>query len=174
MRMRVSLALTLLLTPVFGAMAQSASPRSVISIQPLSAVFKTFAGEFESAASKSVTWGLGATYWAGFSDSEVKITSGDFKLRYYPNGQALHGFSVGASGGFVSVAGKDSNNRPVTIGGGSVGVLLEYQWLMGEKKNFALALGLGAKALSVSTNDVGGNGFTARYPTARISVGYAF
>jgi hypothetical protein len=45
---------------------------------------------------------------------------------------------------------------------------------MGAKRNFALALGVGAKAVQVNEDEITNNDFTARYPTARISVGYAF
>ena len=53
-------------------------------------------------------------------------------------------------------------------------MLLEYQWLMGAKKSFALALGGGAKALIVNEDQVTNSTFTAHYPTARVSIGYAF
>jgi hypothetical protein len=55
----------------------------------------------------------------------------------------------------------------------SIGVMLEYSWLLGASKSFYIATGLGAKAVFISSDDFGEN-VTARYPTARLSVGFAF
>lgn len=49
-----------------------------------------------------------------------------------------------------------------------------YQWLLGLQRNFAVALGAGAKAIFINDKDFSSADFIARYPTARISVGYAF
>ena len=45
---------------------------------------------------------------------------------------------------------------------------------MGEKKNFALAFGAGAKTLMVSQDKISSTDFMVHYPTARVSVGYGF
>lgn len=134
-----------------------------------------YSGEFERAATKAVTWGVGATHWnAGDPGDEASYTSGDLKLRYYASGAALHGFSFGVSAGFSNVGVKTTTGIDETHSGPSAGVLIEYQWLMGMKKNFAVALGAGAKRLMISESNVSSGSFTAGYPTARVSVGYAF
>jgi hypothetical protein len=158
--------------PLGAIGAQDAAPRNVLSIQPLGTMFQTFAGEYERAVGKALTLGVGGTYWAGFSGSDFTYTSGELKIRYYPNEAALQGFSVGASLGFSTVRQKD-DAASGSASGPTVGVLLEYQWLMGEKKHFALALGVGAKSLSISRGSLS-ESFGTRYPTARISIGYAF
>jgi hypothetical protein len=162
--------------PFVSSSAQSADSKQVLSIQPLSLVFGFYSGEYERAASKAVTWGLGANYWSiGDSDDEVSYTSTEFKLRYYPEGQALRGFSFGGSAGLSSVKGASGSSgvrKTETVP--SLGVLLEYQWLMGEKKNFSVALGAGAKALFIGADEYNSSDFTAKYPTARISVGLAW
>jgi hypothetical protein len=174
MRNRFALMAAMLALPVATATAQNVAPRNVISIQPLSAMFTVFAGEYERAFGKAASWGIGTTYASTDNDDiqqEATYTSGDFKLRYYPQGAALNGFSLGGSVGYTSVSetfgGTDNSGGAV-----SLGVLLEYQWLWGMKKNFAMSLGAGAKSLMIDKDqfsDVFGT-----YPTARVSVGYAW
>ena len=160
--------------PVSMAGAQGEMPKQVLSIQPLTAVFGVFSGEYERAAGASVTWGLGATYWgSGFSGGDARYTSAEFKLRAYPNGVALDGFSVGGAVGFTSVSADDNAGSSGSVGGPTVGVLLEYQWLLGPKKEWTFALGVGAKALFIN-DDNNSVDFTGKYPTARISFGYAW
>jgi hypothetical protein len=175
MRNRFALVAAIMAMPIAAAAAQNQIPRNVITIQPLTAMMTIFSGEFERSASKSVSWGVGATYWdAGDAGNAVKYSSGDFKLRYYPSGVALAGFSLGGSVGFSNVKGTSTTGADESAGGASLGVLLEYQWLMGTKRNFALALGAGAKTLMVDDKTISSSDFTAHYPTARVSVGYAF
>jgi hypothetical protein len=159
----------LVLAPLASAAGQSEARPNVFTIQPLNAVFQFYSAEYERAATKAVTWGLGGNYFTGAFDDDLSYASGEFKLRFYPAGTALQGFSVGGALGFTRVNGTDDS-----VTGPSLGVLLEYQWLMGEKKNFAVALGVGAKALLIDDDAVGTNDFVARYPTARISVGWAY
>jgi uncharacterized protein DUF3575 len=177
MRNRVLAVAAAALMPFAAASAQAnAAPRNVLSIQPLNAMMTVYSGEYERAVGKSVTFGLGATYWGADDDTgdEASYTSGDVKLRFYPSGAALMGFSFGASAGYSSVSAtegttstKSSESAP------SFGVLLEYQWLMGVKKNFSVALGAGAKMLFIEENTTNDN-VIGRYPTARVSVGYAW
>jgi hypothetical protein len=165
----------LVLAPLASAAGQAEGRKNVFTIQPLNAVFQFYSAEYERAATKAVTWGVGANYASGFLwDDDVSYTSAEFKLRYYPAGVALQGFSVGSALGYTNVRDNNSGGTtPVSEGAPSLGVLLEYQWLLGQEKNFALALGLGAKALFIDTSD-SSNDFTARYPTARISIGWAY
>jgi hypothetical protein len=164
----------LVLVPFVSATGQSEARPNVFTIQPLTAVFGFYSAEYERAATKAVTWGLGGNYWSpDASSDDFSYASGEFKLRYYPSGVALQGFSVGGSLGYSNVRGQNSDGTTGSAGAPSLGVLLEYQWLMGEKKNFAIALGVGAKALFISEDEFD-NDFVAKYPTARISVGWAW
>lgn len=150
------------------------SPGQVISIQPLSAMLTVYAGEFERRLTPSVTIGIGGTYWNA-GDDEFTYTSGDVKLRYYPSAQALQGFAFGGSVGLTSVEANDENTQDSgSASGPNIGVLLEYSWLLGERRNFFVGLGAGAKALLISDDEFSDDSVTLRYPTARISVGFAF
>ncbi len=182
MRNRVLILAAAALMPFAAASAQQvaapftpATPHSVISIQPINAVFTAYSAEYEHQTGAAVTFGVGGTFLnAGDGIDEVTYKSGDLKLRYYPSGTALIGFSFGGTAGFSSVSGTDFNGAKTSVSGPSLGVLLEYQWLMGLERNFSVALGIGAKAVFVKDNQFTSDNFVTRYPTARISVGYAF
>jgi hypothetical protein len=178
MRTRVLLLAVACLVPFAAAPAQqiaAAAPRNVLSIQPINAVFTDYSAEYERATAGAVTLGVGGTYFdVGDGIDQLTYKSGDVKLRYYPNGTALQGFSFGGTAGFASVSGTDFNGTDQSVSGPSLGVLLEYQWLMGVQRNFSVALGVGAKALFVNDNTFNNDNFITRYPTARVSVGFAF
>jgi hypothetical protein len=163
--------------PFAAASGQSlAAPHNVLSIQPINAVFTAYSGEFERQMGGASTVGIGGTFFdVGDGIDKVTFKSGDVKLRYYPNGTALMGFSFGGSAGYTSITGTDaSTNNETTVSGPSLGVLLEYQWLMGVQRNMSVALGAGAKAVFVKDADFSSNNYAARYPTVRVSIGYAF
>jgi len=158
--------------PLMSAAAQNTAPKNVLSIQPFSAMLTVYAGEYERRVGNSMTLGVGGTYWnAGDEGDDVTYTSGDVKLRFYPQGIPLRGFSLGVSGGYTSVK-ETIVSTESSEGGATFGTFLEYQWLMGAKSNFALTFGAGAKMLFVDEEQF--NDITLRYPTARISIGYGF
>jgi hypothetical protein len=169
MRNRVLILAVVALAPFTAASSQQlAAPSNVFSIQPLNAMFTAYSAEYERKI------GAAATIGVGDGVDEVSFKSGDVKLRYYPNGSALMGFSFGGTAGFTSVTGTDFNGAEESVSGPTIGILLEYQWLLGVQKNFSVALGAGAKAVFVKDNTITSDDFTTRYPTVRVSVGYAF
>jgi hypothetical protein len=175
MRNRVLILAAAAFAPFTAASTQQVTPSNVLSIQPLNAVFTAYSAEYERKIGGATTFGVGGTYFnIGDGVDEVTFKSGDVKLRYYPNGTALMGFSFGGTAGFTTVTGTDFNGGEETASGPSLGVLFEYQWLLGVQRNFAMTLGLGAKAVFVKDNSITSDDFTPRYPTARVSVGYAF
>jgi hypothetical protein len=162
------------LAPIMSAAAQQPStPSNVISIQPLSAMYTLYAGEFERRVGQNVTVGVGGTYVQTeneASNQEASYTSGDLKLRYYP-GVALRGFSLGISAGYASVS-ETVTGTENSGGAPNFGLLLEYQWLLGARSNMAVTLGAGAKKLFVDEAEYV-DVFTT-YPTGRISIGWGF
>ncbi len=154
---------------------ESIGPSNVLSIQPLNAVILTmYSAEYERKTGSAVSVGVGGTYWDVGEDDDLTYASGDLKLRYYPQGTALQGFSFGGSVGFSSISATTFEGVDESASGPSLGILIEYQWLMGVQRNFALTLGVGAKAVMVDEDEISSDDFIARYPTARISVGFAF
>lgn len=177
MRTRFLILAAATLVPFAAASAQSvAGPSNVISIQPIQAVFTIYSAEYERKVASAVTLGIGGTRLDLGDDADnLSWNSGDLKLRYYPQGTALQGFSFGGSVGYTSVSATNPfDGSDEKEAGPSFGILLEYQWLMGSSRNFAVALGLGAKAVMVSEDNITSSDYTARYPTARVSVGFAF
>jgi hypothetical protein len=163
--------------PFAAAAAQSVgTPHNVLSIQPINAVFTAYSAEYEHQLTAASTFGVGGTFFnVGDDIDEVTYKSADVKLRYYPNGTALMGFSFGGSAGYSSISGTDANDgSDISVSGPSLGVLLEYQWLMGVQRNVSVALGAGAKAVFVKDADFTSDSFVTRYPTVRVSIGYAF
>jgi hypothetical protein len=156
--------------------APISGPSNVLSLQPINAVFTMYSGEYERRTGRSLSFGVGATHWDVGEDSDnLKYTSGDVKLRFYPQGTALHGFSFGGSVGYSSISATSFDaTTEESVSGPSFGILIEHQWLMGESRSFAVALGVGAKAVMVDEDEISSDDFIARYPTIRISVGYAF
>ena len=170
-------ALTALAATSLGAQTATPPKRTVISFQPLNAMFSVYTAEIEHAVSTSVTLGVGGSYWSYNDDiGDTKYTSGDVKVRFYPEGHPLQGFSFGGQVGYTSV----SDNTTDTFGGSSkstsngptLGVALDYNWLLGASKATYVGLGVGAKKIFANSDDLGDA--TLTYPTLRISIGYAF
>ena len=170
-------------TTVFASAgsAQTAAPpkTNVISIQPLSAVFGVYAAEYEHAVSPTVTFGVGGSYWSNDdNESKTKYASGDIKLRYYPEAQPFRGFSFGGQLGYTSISDQENvglfggSGSKSTANGPTIGVALDYNWLLGASRSFYVGLGVGAKKIFANAHDLGSANLA--YPTARISIGYAY
>ncbi len=186
-----------------GARAQEASGRAapvrtaVFSIQPVSSIVGLYAAEFERRISESATVGVGAAAWLDeYSNDDIysedaaprdRYLSAELKLRYYPGGEPLRGFSFGITGGVARLtndvylggtAGGSSQYEQETRTAGKIGFELDYNWLLGRDRRFAVALGAGAKRLIMNDSDRFfdySDFLVARaYPTARLSVGIAF
>ena len=172
--------LALIAAPLAAATAQDAAPaaqpKNVISIQPITAMFEILSAEYERKGGSTWTWGLGITNFSLDDDDastvDPEYNSGDVKFRYYPQGNALQGFSFGGSLGYAKVS-EQTGTTETSESVGTFGILLEYQWLLGARKKFAVALGAGAKKLMLDEDDFTSDVLSA-YPTARVSVGFAF
>jgi hypothetical protein len=177
---------------ILGALAMAASSSAVaaqlptsatqkhtiVSVQPLSAMIAVFAAEVEQAVGATVTLGAGATYWSPkFASQDITYTSGDVKLRYYPQGRALEGFAFGMSAGYTNIKDKmdfgSGTTSEHTVSGPTVGAHIEYNWLLGSNNGFFFGLGVGAKRILAKADDMSDDVKFA-YPTARVSIGSAF
>jgi hypothetical protein len=172
-------AVTSMLLASAASAQQVAVPKTtVISIQPLSAMYSVYAGEVEHAIAPAWTLGLGASHWSpDFGGIGFTYTSADLKVKYYPDEHALRGFSFGGQAGYTHIRTRDDitsdgSTRKTTVGGPTVGVALDYNWLLGPPQAFYIGLGIGAKKIFASTD--GDNEATFGYPTTRISIGFAF
>ncbi|HVD04697.1 MAG TPA: hypothetical protein VNB89_01705, partial [Gemmatimonadaceae bacterium] len=170
-------ALTGLAATSLGAQAAAAPKRTVISFQPLNAIFSVYSAEIEHAVGTSATLGVGGSYWSSNDDfGDTKYSSGDLKLKFYPEGHALQGFSFGGQVGYTSISDNTTDSfggsSKSTAHGATIGVALDYNWLLGPSRATYVGLGIGAKKIFANSNDIGDA--TLAYPTARISIGYAF
>lgn len=156
--------------------AQSADyrePANVVSINPLGIVLGWFSAEWEGRLNNTVTGGLQGSFVDIDDDRYVSV---DGTLRLYP-GSALEGFAVGFTGGYTNAREENGDCDPIgcrdTEGDAlGFGVSLDYQWLLGFDRRFAVGLGLGAKRLYWLSGDFDEG--SSVLPTARLSVGYAF
>ena len=73
----------------------------LISANPIGLLFEWYNGEFEYAFSSTASVAVAASTF-DFWDNNERYTALDGIARYYPQGRALRGLSVGASLGIVS------------------------------------------------------------------------
>ena len=159
----------LVLHPLAARAQEVATPKQIISISPLSLVFGLLGAEYERRLSTSSAWGASGSV---YRSDEFTYVATEAKWRYYPQEKALEGFAVGITGGLTQIGthGTDRSNESGTAA--SVGFALDYQWLLGPKKHFAVTLGTGARRLIPFGTQVDGSSLTL--PTARISIGRGF
>ena len=128
--------------------------------------------EFEGALNDAFTLAGNFSY---FSPDEYTRSSLEVKGRLYPNEQALRAFSVGLGLGAVNtrenvdVDGtlvKQDKTHP------SIGVYVDYNWLLGKTSRFFVGTGLGAKRILGESDDFEEAPFV--YGTARFLIGVAF
>ena len=143
---------------------------SLISINPLGVVFEYFSGEFEHAVSPITSIAVAGSYVSPF---DFTYSSVDLIGRYYPNG-ALRGFSIGPTVGYTHVADNPSCFSVCTTtstNAFTVGMQLDYSWILGRSQHFGIEAGVGAKRLFYQGNNTRAS---EALPTGRLSVGYAF
>ena len=128
--------------------------------------------EFEGALNDAFTLAGNFSY---FSPDEYTRSSLEVKGRLYPNERALRAFSVGLGLGAVNT------RENVDIDGAlvkqdkthpSIGVYVDYNWLLGKTSRFFVGTGLGAKRILGESDDFEEAPFV--YGTARFLIGVAF
>ncbi len=108
----------------------------------------------------------------------------EFKARYYPGEVVLRGFSVGLSAGSLrystlvdnsAIGPRFGSRTRQQLTAPTIGVLTDYNWLLGTSHRFLVGTGLGAKRILASRDDRARVGDLDRaYLTARFIVGLAF
>jgi hypothetical protein len=146
----------------------------VFSINPLGIPFEVVSVEFEAALQGAFTLAGNFSY---FSPDEFTRSSFEVKGRLYPNEEAPRAFSVGLGLGAVN-----TRDRVQTGTGGaevlrdkthpSIGVYVDYNWLLGRSDRFFVGTGLGAKRILGDSDEFDDAPFV--YGTARFLIGVAF
>jgi hypothetical protein len=183
MRIRHAVAFATILlcaaVPAAGAQTEARVPiryLSYVAADPIGIAVNITSLELETAVAPGITVGGTVSY---STVSDQRFTSGDLVARYYPGEIVLKGFSLGLSGGYL----KYSDLQCCTQGGTSdreslsaptIGLSLDYNWMLGGAKRFIVGTGVGAKRVLASQAERDRVGMDLAYPTVRFVVGIAF
>ena len=155
-------------------------PAHVFTVNPFFLLAGWIAVEYEQRLSPSLSLGGGFNH-TEYSDD--RYTDFDFKARLYASEHALRGLSIGLSlgGSSINIANYEictpafgGCNIPLkrTISSPSIGIELNYQWLLGSSRHTAIAVGFGGKRFLASDETLRGTGRVI--PTFRLGLGYGF
>jgi hypothetical protein len=152
-----------------SAAADSTRWRNVISINPLGIPIEYFSAEWERMTTGYMSVGLAGTYTGPF---DVEYLTGDLKVRFYPSERGPAGFSIGMSGGFARLRENLFDSGDQKISRPTLGVIVDYNWVLGRNDRFLVGVGLGAKRV---LGDGGGfSGIEVAYPTVRFQFGLRY
>jgi hypothetical protein len=146
--------------------------RSAFAINPLGIPLEIVSVEFEGALHDAFTLAGNFSY---FSPDDFTRSSFEVKGRLYPNEQAPRAFSVGLGLGAVntrenvSVVGVTERHDKTHP---SLGVYVDYNWLLGKSSRFFVGTGVGAKRILGDDDEFDEAPFV--YGTARFLIGVAF
>ena len=102
--------------------------------------------KIENAVAQGITVGAAGSY---IDVSDSRFTTLEFKLRYYPGDVVLRGWSVGATAGSTRFSNIVDGNRE-TLVAPTLGLIVDYNWLLGRSEHFLIGTGLGAKRVLAS------------------------
>lgn len=166
-------------TPAPEPAADSAVVRTqAISILPLHAAFGFYAGDYERAINNTTTLGVGGSY---FSLDDLRYSTVEAKLRYYPSGDPLRGLSFGVTAGPTMLSDReydyddDVQEERESVTGLGIGFEISKSQLLGVDRRFYYAYGAGLKRVFFNGDDDAlFSDAEVVLPTLRLSVGYAF
>ncbi len=164
-------ALAFVSTPASAQVVQELLPPvehpRVISVNPLLLIFSGIVSlDYEQRVTSNST--LGASI-SSFGYSDADYLSLEARGRYYVNGRALDGLSVGTVLGLVRMQAQDSTDvRQYAM---NIGFTVEQQWLLGVDERVALTAGGGASRLFFSEDR---DPFRRVLPILRLSLGWGF
>ena len=144
----------------------------VFAINPLGIPFEIVSIEVEQAIQGAFSIGGNFSY---FSPDKYTRSSFELKGRLYPNEEAPRAFSVG-----LGIGGVNTREHVIVDGARtlrdktspSIGVYVDYNWLLGRSQRFYVGTGLGAKRILGDSDDFDEAPFV--YGTARFLIGVAF
>lgn len=180
MRFRSSMllgAFSLMAATASSAQSAVSTKSTVLSMQPVTAMFTIYSVEVEQRLGSKLTLGAGGSSWSFGDATELAYRSGDVKLRYYPEGHALTGFAFGVQGGYTKIRESSTNSTTGATsthegGAPTAGISLDYNLLLGDNRSFFIGLGTGVKKVFIRSETF--NNPVLTYPTGRFSIGYAF
>lgn len=145
--------------------------RALILVNPFSFLFPGVSGEAEFVVAPSATVAFGGSY---YGNDGPDYSTATVKLRLYPQEHAPAGFAVALGAGFAkqqeTYCNLDCGHRTKT--NPTVGVELDYTWLLGPTRHFGLSLGGGLQRV-LGLNDTHDD-LAPFLPMGRLGIGYAF
>ncbi len=150
--------------------AQETAPPypQVLSVNPFGLLAEYVNAEYERAMTSTTSLGVSASYFGAFDEADYFSLEG--KYRYYPQARSLAGFALGGSLGYAQVSATDGDDDKASAF--SVGVEVDYNWLVGPSRRFFIGTGIGAKRLFGGDVD---SDVPVVLPTLRlVNVGFAF
>lgn len=157
------------------SVASDTARRTLVIVDPFSPLLEGFSGELQHAVSPSIALSVGGSV---YPQSQLGYSTVNAKIRLFPQGHAPAGLAVALG---VGLAAQHRDNACFSFdaacdaGGTSVlptvGVALDYMWLLGTARRFALGVGVGLqRVLGVNSSDT----IHEFLPMGQFGVGYAF
>jgi hypothetical protein len=147
--------------------------RTYIAVNPLGIPFNIASAEVESAVASGITLGGSASYTAL---ADRRYTTFDGKIRYYPSEVVLQGLSLGVSVGhsrYSNLVNSPTGEVRSGLDYNAVGLLVDYNALLGARKRFVVGTGVGAKRI-LGDDNRDGLGLSNPLLSVRFVVGLAF
>jgi hypothetical protein len=149
--------------------------RSYVGFDPLAIPFDIYSAEGESGVAQGITLGGAGSY---IDVDDHRYTSFDFKFRYYPGEVVLRGFSLGATAGYLRYSTPEETPGGFrvrqSISAPTIGIIADYNWMLGFDRRFLVGTGLGAKRILLGADQRASVDLDRAYLTARFTVGLAF
>ena len=145
--------------------------RTYVGVNPLGIPFDVGSIEVESGVAQGITVGGQGSYTSLGDD---RYSTVDAKVRYYPSEIVLRGFSLGVSVGHTHFTTRNNDVTRRSLDFGTVGLLLDYNWMLGMQHRFIVGSGIGAKRVLANADAREAAGLDHAYLTARFVVGLAF
>ena len=178
MRLRLSAVLAAI---VLGVSTQAQSQlipipfRTYVAVNPLGIPFDIASAEFETGIASGFTVGALASYTSLDDD---RFTTFDAKVRYYPGEVVLRGFSLGMSIGRTHLSTTQFSAPNIethpTADYATLGLLVDYNWMLGARHRFIIGTGVGAKRVLADAAVRDRVDIDKAYGTARFVIGIAF
>lgn len=155
---------------------------NMVALDPLGIPLAIASIEYAGDAGGGVALGANVSYTAPGGSHDARFTTLEAQGRFYPNERVFDGFSVGLTAGVTTYS--KGVETPTATGGSTwdrqsvslaaLGVIVDYDWILGRSQRFLVGSGLGAKRLFGHTSRLEDLGGTVAYPTARLVIGMLF
>jgi hypothetical protein len=184
---------------LFGAMPATAqfiprsppptfqTPQVLVALNPLSIPFNVGSLELEGAVNRGTTLGAVGSYMQFSEDGKRhEFTTGEAKLRVYPDNIAFRGLALGMGLGVTRFATREvvddgsgfgccTTVDRQTLDAPTLGMLVDYDWVPNPNtRQFVVGFGVEAKRIIASDDDRNRLGLPTAYLAGRFVVGLAF